>query len=146
MTEGKWGHGPLFGLSPPWSSPSLIYLPASDLEVEGFFFSSQDECHENTTCADRMALMRTQVSTSSIWSPVRLLLTPSSPLKHCIASFIYHDTDVFRAVRTQLCSLLMEKSLWLYSGGVCGQTNTSAGQNGAKLALEVGWRVHNCYY
>lgn len=120
MTEGKRGHGPLFRLSPPRSSPPLIYLPVSDLEVEGFFFRP-DECHQNTICADRMALVRTQVSTSSVRSPLCLLLTQSSsPSKHCMAPFIYL---VFRATGTQFRSLLMEKSLWLYSGGVCGQTD-----------------------
>lgn len=38
MTEGKWGHGPPFGLS-AFDLFICKRLPVSDLEVEGFFFS-----------------------------------------------------------------------------------------------------------
>lgn len=80
----------------------------------------QDQCHQNTVCADGMALVWTEVL--RLLTCVSALGSPGT-LKHCIASFICHDTDVFSATRTQLRSLLMEKSLWLYSAGVCGHAD-----------------------
>lgn len=65
-----------------------------------------------------------EVASSSVRSPVRLPLAAPRPLNHCIASFIFHDTDRLQChENSNYFSLLVEKSLWHHSAGVCGHTD-----------------------
>lgn len=139
MTEGNGANGPLCGLSSPWCGPSLIYLEkVAGVRFKVGGFAPRPVSFKDSQCRWDGArpgrgrhLLRLLTCASAPGCP--------RPLNRCIASFIFHDTDVFSATRTQLRLPASGKiALAPFSGCSWAHRYSSAGQNGAKLALGVG--------